>query len=35
MANVDNYLQPRVAITENMDIQYVQEVNGVCPLCGK
>lgn len=35
MANVDNYLQPRVAITENMDIQYVQEVGGVCPLCGK
>lgn len=34
MADVDNYLQPRVAITENMDIQHIQEVGGVCPLCG-
>ncbi len=35
MADVDNYLQPRIAITENVDIQHVQEVGGFCPICGK
>lgn len=35
MAAVDNYLQLRIAITENVDIQHIQEVGGFCPLCGK
>jgi len=32
---IDDYLQPRVAITENVDLQHIQEVGGFCPLCGK
>ena len=32
---VDSYLQPRVAITENVDLQHIQEVKGYCPLCGE
>lgn len=32
---VDNYLQPRAAITDNVDLQHIQEVGGYCPLCGK
>ena len=32
---VDNYLQPRTAITDNVDLQHIQEVGGYCPLCGK
>lgn len=35
MAEVDSYLQPRISITENMDLKYIQEVGGFCPLCGK
>lgn len=35
MEEVDNYLQPRAPITDNIDMQHVQEVGGVCPLCGK
>lgn len=35
MVAEDNYLQPRSAITENIDIQHIQEVGGYCPLCGK
>ncbi len=32
---IDSYLQPRIAITENVDLQHIQEVGGFCPLCGK
>ena len=35
MAEIDDYLQPRAAITENVDLQHIQEVGGFCPLCGK
>ena len=26
MAEIDDYLQPRAAITENVDLQHIQEV---------
>ena len=35
MAEIDDYLQPRAAITENVDLQHIQEVGGFCPICGK
>lgn len=35
MPNADTYLQKRSAITENTDLQHIQEVGGYCPLCGK
>lgn len=31
----DPYLTERNAITDNMDIAYLLEVGGICPLCGK
>lgn len=34
MAEIDNYLQPRIAITENVDLQHIQEAGGFFPLCG-
>lgn len=35
MPEMDSYLQPRAAITDNIDMQHIQEVGGYCPLCGK
>lgn len=35
MPEMDSYLQSRVAITDNVDMQHIQEVGGYCPLCGK
>ena len=35
MPNADTYSQKRSAITENTDLQHIQEVGGYCPLCGK
>jgi len=32
---VDNYLQPRISLSPNVEFQHVQEVGGYCPLCGK
>ena len=35
MDTLDNYLQPREAVTKNEDLRHFQEVGGYCPLCGK
>lgn len=35
MNKVDNYLQSRIKITEKMSLQHVNEVRGLCPICGK
>ena len=32
---MDEYLIDRIAITENMSIEYALEVEGYCPKCGK
>lgn len=35
MESLDNYLQPRILISDNVENQYLLEVGGLCPLCGK
>lgn len=35
MPDIDTYLQPRIALTNNVEMQHIQEVGGYCPLCGK
>lgn len=35
MESLDNYLQPRISISDNVENQYLLEVGGLCPLCGK
>lgn len=35
MESLDNYLQPRNSISDNVENQYLLEVGGLCPLCGK
>lgn len=35
MPEIDTYLQSRAPITDNIDMQHIQEVGGYCPLCGK
>lgn len=32
---VDEYLVDRIAITDNMSLEHLLEVNGYCPKCGK
>ena len=32
---VDEYLRDRIAITDNMSLEYLLEVEGYCPKCGK
>lgn len=35
MESLDNYLQPRISISDNVENQYLIEVSGLCPLCGR
>lgn len=35
MESLDNYLQPRTSISDNVEKQYLLEVGSLCPLCGK
>ncbi len=35
MESLDNYLQPRISISGNVENQYLIEVGGICPLCGR